>query len=157
MRLLHNKQVTQAMHKDYVFLCPISNEILPLPHADYLALIRKEKALPQYAGQQIRLAILYVSMENGQPVKAINATYGLLDFDAHGWASPHSGSFSQEQNRAFWQAVEQSTYKDVDYDPQIQKLRRAMHDEFSWVPSEKEQRMMLDWIFRPAGAHPGVE
>lgn len=139
---------------DYVFLCPAPNEILPLPHAGYLALMRKEKMLPQYAGQQIRLAIFYVAMENGQPVKAANATYSLLDFDEQGYASPHGGSFSQEQNRAFWQAVEQSAYDDVDYDPQVQKLRRAMHDEFAWTPSEKEQRMMLGHIFSGNAAAP---
>lgn len=141
------------MYKDYVFLCPISNEVLPLSHEDYLALMHRQKLLPHYAGQQIRIAIIYVAMENTQPVKAVNATYGLLDFDDQGLASPHGGSFTRQQNQAFWQAVEQSSYDDVDYDPQVQKLRRAMHDEFSWVPSEKEQRMMMNRIFGKSDSH----
>jgi hypothetical protein len=136
-----------GMFKDFVFLCPSSNEVEPISHAHYLELVHRQKVLPEYTGRQIRLAIFYVAMENGQPVKAVNATYGLLDVDDEGFVSPHSGGFSLEQNRAFWKAVENSPYKDVDYDPQVQKARRAMHDEFSWVPSEKEQRMMLDQIF----------
>jgi hypothetical protein len=136
------------MHKDYVFLCPSPNEVVPVPHDVYVALMRKQQSLTQHAGQQVRLAILYVAMHDGRPVEAVNAHYSLLDFDEAGYASPHGGSFSPEQNQAFWQAVEQSRYDDVDYDPQVQKLRREMHDEFSWVPSQKEQSLMLDIIFR---------
>lgn len=139
------------MHKDFVFLCPAPDEIVPLAHSDFVALMQGEKALPQYAGRQIRLAILYVAMQDGQPQKAVNATHALLDFDSQGYASPHSGNFSREQNRAFWRAVTQSTYDDVDEDPQIQKLRQEMHDEFSWMPSEREQRLMLDNIFPHQG------
>lgn len=139
------------MHKDFFFLCPAPNEVLPLAQPDYLALIRREQSRPEYAGRQIRLAILYVAMEGNQPRKAVNATHALLDFDGQGYASPHGGNFSQDQNHAFWQAVAQSSYDDVDDDPQVQKLRQEMHDEFSWMPSEKEQRLMLDSIFHSEG------
>lgn len=142
------------MHKDYVFLCPAPDEVVPLPHSDYVALMHKAQALPQYAGRQIRLAILYVAMQDGQPQKAVNATHALLDFDDQGYASPHGGNFSQEQNRAFWQAVAQSTYDDVDEDPEVQKLRQEMRDEFSWMPSEREQRLMLDNIFHQSPSKP---
>lgn len=137
-----------AAYKDYVFLCPSSNEIELIPHGRYLMLMRKQKVLLQYAGQQIRVAIFYVAMQNEKPVKAVNATYGLLDFDDEGYASPHAGDFSLEQNRAFYEAVEKSAYDDVDYDPEVQKLRRTMQDEFSWAPSEKERRLMLNMVFK---------
>lgn len=140
--------MNKPLYKDYVFLCPSSNEVEPIPHEHYLMLMHKQKALPQYAGQHIRVAIFYVTMDGEKPIKAVNATYGLLDFDNEGYASPHAGHFSPEQNRAFYEAVQKSAYEDVDYDPEVQRLRRAMQDEFSWAPSDKEQRIMLNMIFK---------
>jgi len=138
------------MHQDYVFLLPAPNEIVALPHARYVELVQGRLALPQYAGQQIRLGIVYVRMRNGQPAQAVNTTFSLLDFDATGHARPHPGKFSLEQNHAFYEAVRNSPYEDVDYDPEVQALRRTLRDEFAWTPSDKEQRLMLDHIFASA-------
>lgn len=143
--------MNQPAYKDYVFLCPSSNDVEPIDHALYLALMQKREALPQYAGQQIRLALVYVAMQGEKPFKAVNATYGLLDFDDAGYASPHAGDFSLPQNRAFYEAVQKSAYDDVDYDPEVQRLRRVLRDEFSWLPSDKEQRMMMEYIFQQCG------
>lgn len=133
--------------KSYIFFLPESGEILFISQPAYVALVRGEITMHEYAGRRMRVADLYVVLQENTPVEVENETYSFLYFDDAGRAHAHHGSFSLEQNRAFYRAALGSQYSDIDCDPEIRKVREGMGDEFSWLPTDREREEMHFMIF----------
>jgi hypothetical protein len=132
----------QSMHQTQIFIVLDTGQIEPVLHSQYLKLLRGELALPEYANQTVRIADWYVVVEAGRPVSLHNETYSLLHFDENGrvrWPQERHG---ERANRAFYNALMSSTYSDPDDDPAVQRLRRELHSEYAWRPSDEELKTL---------------
>lgn len=109
--------------------------------------MHRKEAMPQFSRQSVKVAVFYVEMEKSHPVAVINGTYNLFKFDEAGFADLNAPKHSFQDNRAFYEAVRQSRFEDIDCDPAIQKLRTQLGEEFSWVPTDEELQFMLQHIF----------
>lgn len=133
-------------YQDFVFLKPQTGELKKIPHSDYVALTHREKVLPEYGGQTLRIAVLYATVEKNKPCHIKNATYSLIRFDENGFADSHFDANSIEDNCAFYRAVADSDFDDIDCDPEIKKIRTKLGQEFSWHPTQKELEEMISMI-----------
>lgn len=104
-----------ARHASYAFLLDDAGEVHPLPHQIYVALVRGEAAVPQFAGKILRLAEWYVRLRDDAPEAVVNETYVLVRIDADGranWSAspalhPHRpGSGEAAENGALPSAAE---------------------------------------------------
>jgi hypothetical protein len=75
------------MYKTIIFFMNGPGTPERIPRDDYVGVARGEKLLPQYAGQQVRVADWYVRMDGERPAGIENETYSFLDFDATGHAA----------------------------------------------------------------------
>lgn len=137
-------------YEDYVFFKREGEGLQQEPHERYVALMHRTQPMPEYAKQHVHVAIFYVEMNNSRPAEVVNANYSLLEFDEAGFADPHTAKHSIEDNRAFFAAVRNSNFDNIDCDPEIQKLRAKLGDEFSWVPTDQELSFMVQRIFSSA-------
>lgn len=79
-----------ARHASYAFLLDDTGGVHPLPHRVYVALVRGEAAVPQFAGRTLRLAEWYLRLHDDEPATVVNETYALLTIDRDGradWAA----------------------------------------------------------------------
>lgn len=133
-------------YQDFVFFKLANGNFQKIPHQDYVALMHRDKTMAEYAGQTLRIALLYVAVQQDQPCRVENGTYSLLRFDETGYADAHFTGNSLEDNHAFYLAVEKSQFDNIDCDPNIQKLRTQLGQEFSWYPTEEELQAMSAMI-----------
>jgi hypothetical protein len=134
-------------YQDYIFFKLDDESILNITHANYVDLVQGYTTMPEFAGLKLQMADLYVSIKNDKPERIVNGTYSFLNFDQYGHADPHFKGNSLEDNKAFYDAVFNSKYSEIDYDPAIQKVRIQIGDAFSWIPTEVEMKKMNDQIF----------
>jgi hypothetical protein len=135
------------MYSSYIFFMSDYGKIKPVPREEYVALVRGEVAMPEYAEKRIRVADFYVAVKGASPKEIENETYSFLTFDKAGYANAHHGGFSMEENRDFYRAALNSPYADIDCDSEIQKVRERIGDEFSWLPTDEEKKKMHAVIF----------
>lgn len=133
-------------HHSFILFMLDDGEVKHIPQAIYVALIRSEIVMQEYAGKRIRVADLFIAIGEGTPSRIDNETYSYLYFDEDGYADSHHGSFSIEENRAFYNRALNSPYSNIDYDPEVQKIRKELGDDFSWRPTEEERKRMLEFI-----------
>ena len=137
----------KAIHQDFVFFRTSDGLTRLFPHQSFIALVQKRTKLPEYAGQKLRVAILYVALKDNAPVRVVNEAYSFLFFDKKGYADPHHGRFPIEDNNRFYDAAVNSAYSNIDYDPHVIEVRQTIGDEFSWLPTDDERIKMHDLIF----------
>jgi len=104
-----------AHHASYAFLLDEHGAVHPLPHRVYVALVRGEAAVPQFAGQTLRLAEWYVRLRTDEPESVVNETYALLAIDRTGradWSvtpgqaqAPEAAALPSEAERERMQAL----------------------------------------------------
>ena len=135
-------------YQDYIFFKLNDESILNITHENYIDLVQGRTTMPAFAGQKLQMADLYVSIKNGKPDRIVNGTYSFLRFDQQGHADPHFDGNSLKENKVFYDAVLNSTYSDIDYDPAVQKVRGQIGDDFSWIPTELEMKNMHAQIFQ---------
>jgi hypothetical protein len=135
-------------HQSYIFLLPDGQEIRCIPRSLYVALVRRETGMPEYAGERVRVADLYAAIQGEKPVEIVNGTYSFLCFDKAGNADPHRGDFSLDENKAFYDAAVNSRRADIDCDPEVQKVRQRVGDTFSWLPTSKERDALYAMVCR---------
>lgn len=76
-------------HASRIFLLD-GDRVIPLDHVRYVALVEGKSALPEFAGQRLRLVDWYVRMDEGKPRAIVNETRGWLVFDREGRLDPHA-------------------------------------------------------------------
>jgi hypothetical protein len=141
------EDVSNFMHQSYIFFLLEDGEIQAIPRPTYVAAMRGQIALRDYVGRRIRIADLYVLLQDGAPAEIENETYSFLYFDENGHADPRGGNYSLDENHEFYQAAFNSQYSNIDCDPQIQKVRESIGDVFSWLPTDEERERMRRLIF----------
>lgn len=108
-----------ARHASYAFLLDESGEVHPLPHQVYVALVRGEAAVPQFAGQTLHLAEWYLRLHGDEPAAVANETYALLSIDHEGRAdwhatpAPRPGTAAASDNPALPSAAERQRMQAV--------------------------------------------
>lgn len=73
-------------YASYAFLLDDEGHVHPLPHRIYVALVRGEAAVPEFAGKTLRLAEWYVRVIAETPQTVVNETYVPLTIDQDGRA-----------------------------------------------------------------------
>ncbi len=76
-------------HKSYLFYL-IDDEVIPIIHDCYVLLVKGETVAPEFVGQTLRLADLYVHMDDEVPKQVVNETYSWLVFDEFGRLDLHA-------------------------------------------------------------------
>ena len=76
-------------YKSYQFYL-IDDEVMPIVHDCYALLVKGEAIASKFAGQALRLADLYVRMDDEVPKQVVNETYSWLVFDAFGRLDLHA-------------------------------------------------------------------
>lgn len=135
------------MHQSYIFFFTNDGQIRAIPSSTYVSLVRGEIFMDQYAGMKVRVADMYVAVEDGRPCKIENETYSFLYFDESGQADPHNGVNTIEENRAFYAAASNSPYSKIDCDPKVQKIREVAGKDLSWLPTDEERTQLEQSIF----------
>jgi hypothetical protein len=118
-------------YASYVFLLGEDGSSHAVPHALYVALVRRQATAPAWAGHTLRLADWYVRLQGGEPDTVVNETYHLVRFDAQGqvdWtatpaARPHRPRVEAVAEDAAWPtATEHSRMRSLLFggpDPQL--------------------------------------
>jgi hypothetical protein len=133
-------------HHSFILFTLDDGTIKHIPQTNYVALVRKELVMQEFAGKRLHVADLYVALDEGVAPKIDNETYSYLYFDEDGYADPHHGGFSIKENRAFYDRALNSPYSNIGDDPEVQKIRKEIGDDFSWRPTEEERKRMLEFI-----------
>lgn len=108
-----------ARHASRAFLLDDAGGIHPLPHGIYVALVRGEAAVPQFAGRTLRLAEWYLRLHDDEPAAVVNETYALLSIDRDGradWSAtpaPRPGTAAASDNPALPSAAERQRMQGV--------------------------------------------
>jgi hypothetical protein len=135
------------MHQSYIFFLTDNGEIQAIPQSTYVAAMRGEITLHEYVGRRIRVADFYVLLQDGAPAEIENETYSFLYFDGAGQADPRGARFSLDENHEFYQAALHSRFFNIDCDPQVQKVRENIGDDFSWLPTDDEREKLHGMVF----------
>lgn len=118
-----------ASARHAAFLLDDAGEVHPLPHQVYVALVRGEAAVPQFAGKTLRLAEWYLRLRGDEPVAVVNETYARLSIDRDGRADWHAtpapppGTAAASDNLALPSAAER------------QRMQAALFAEPSAAPA----------------------
>lgn len=111
-----------ARHASYAFLLDEAGEVHPLPHQVYVALVRGEAAVPQFAGRTLRLAEWYVRLHDEEPEAVVNETYVPIRIGPEGhadWSASSAldacrhGSQKAAENAALPNAMERERMRDL--------------------------------------------
>ena len=76
-------------HKSYLFYL-IDDEVMPIVHDYYVLLVKGEATASEFARQTLRLADLYVRMEDEVPKQVVNENYSWQVFDELGRLDLHA-------------------------------------------------------------------
>ena len=125
-------------YENRVFFRLNDRSLMPIKYEDYVSLMHRRQPMPEYAGQQIRLAIFYLEMTETVPATVINAAYELLELDEDGFPAKLPRKYSRRNNREFFATLADSDYDNIDCDPEIRQLREKLGGDFSWVPTMDE-------------------
>ena len=101
------------------------------------------EAMPEYAGQRLRCAMVYVQLADRKPVEVVRIDYMVLPLDTEGRVD------SDLQSRKMMLAGEMFGFgmtgtaeRVVDFGPYLaEKQYRA---EYKWKPTENEERALVD-------------
>lgn len=96
-------------YASYAFLLDDAGTVHPLPHHVYLALVRGEAAVPEFAGKTLRLAEWYVRLQAAAPETVVNETYVPLTIDPKGranWSAPVPAEVVQDPD-ATWPTADE--------------------------------------------------
>ena len=95
-------------HETRLFLVGEGRSVQPLAHERYVALMRNEAAVPEFAGRRFILVDWYLRIVGGQPEAVVNETCTWLVFGAQGRLDLHAALAIQEDaapSEAQWAQV----------------------------------------------------
>ena len=122
-----------------IFIIEEDNTIKRLPLARFERLLKRDpnESQPQYAGKQVRYALIVVNLVNRMPIEVIRDEFAYLDFDEEGRLK--TSEHEKRENLAFdmlsFISLEQQDKRVIDARHKFAKKR--YFDEYRWDPSEK--------------------
>ncbi|HRE72820.1 MAG TPA: hypothetical protein PLC14_20230 [Accumulibacter sp.] len=101
------------------------------------------EAMPEYAGQRVRCAMVYVQLADRKPVEVVRIDYRLLPLDPDGRLDADLQSRKMMlAGEMFGRGIAGTSERVVDFGPYLaEKQYRA---EYKWKPTENEERALVD-------------
>jgi hypothetical protein len=101
------------------------------------------EAMPEYAGQRIRCAMVYVQLADRKPVEVVRIDYMVLPLDPEGRVDADLQSRKMMlAGEMFGFGMTGTAERVVDFGPYLaEKQYRA---EYKWKPTENEERALVD-------------
>ena len=101
------------------------------------------EAMPEYAGQRIRCAMVYVQLADRKPVEVVRIDYVVLPLDPEGRLDADLQSRKMMlAGEMFGFGMTGTAERVVDFGPYLaEKQYRA---EYKWKPTENEERALVD-------------
>ena len=101
------------------------------------------EAMPEYAGQRLRCAMVYVQLADRKPVEVVRIDYRLLPLDPDGRLDADLQSRKMMlAGEMFGRGIAGTSERVVDFGPYLaEKQYRA---EYKWKPTENEERALVD-------------
>ena len=101
------------------------------------------EAMPEYAGQRLRCAMVYVQLANRKPVEVVRIDYMVLPLDPEGRLDADLQSRKMMlAGEMFGFGMTGTAERVVDFGPYLaEKQYRA---EYKWKPTENEERALVD-------------
>ena len=101
------------------------------------------EAMPEYVGQRIRCAMVYVQLADRKPVEVVRIDYMVLPLDPEGRLDADLQSRKMMlAGEMFGFGMTGTAERVVDFGPYLaEKQYRA---EYKWKPTENEERALVD-------------
>lgn len=101
------------------------------------------EAMPEYAGQRLRCAMVYVQLADRKPVEVVRIDYMVLPLDPEGRLDADLQSRKMMlAGEMFGFGMTGTAERVVDFGPYLaEKQYRA---EYKWKPTENEERALVD-------------
>jgi hypothetical protein len=101
------------------------------------------EAMPEYAGQRLRCAMVYVQLANRKPVEVVRIDYMVLPLDPEGRLDADLQSRKMMlAGEMFGFGMTGTAERVVDFGPYLaEKQYRA---EYKWKPTDNEERALVD-------------
>ncbi|HRE72632.1 hypothetical protein [Accumulibacter sp.] len=116
---------------------------VPLRRFDRLFDRDFNEAMPEYAGQRVRCAMVYVELADRKPVEVVRIDYMVLPLDPEGRVDADLQSRKlMLAGEMFGFGMTGTAERVVDFGPYLaEKQYRA---EYKWKPTENEERALVD-------------
>lgn len=99
----------------------------------------KDKPIPAYAGQRIKIAMLFLRTQNRKPISIRRIEYSIVFFDS-------KGCIDQDQVReAMHMAANSAEWFGAEPQDVLTRLKPSLarlkyRDKFSWIPTKEEKQ-----------------
>jgi len=121
------------------------DRIIPVSQRRFERLVDRDlnEAMPEYAGQRIRCAMVYVQLADRKPVEVVRIDYMVLPLDPEGRLDADLQSRKMMlAGEMFGFGMTGTAERVVDFGPYLaEKQYRA---EYKWKPTENEERALVD-------------
>jgi hypothetical protein len=121
------------------------DRIIPVSQRRFERLVDRDlnEAMPEYAGQRIRCAMVYVQLADRKPVEVVRIDYMLLPLDPEGRLDADLQSRKMMlAGEMFGFGMTGTAERVVDFGPYLaEKQYRA---EYKWKPTENEERALVE-------------
>ena len=121
------------------------DRIIPVSQRRFERLVDRDlnEAMPEYAGQRIRCAMVYVQLADRKPVEVVRIDYMLLPLDPEGRLDADLQSRKiMLAGAMFGRGIAGTSERVVDFGPYL--AERQYHAEYNWTPTENEERVLVD-------------
>jgi hypothetical protein len=99
--------------------------------------------MPEYAGQRVRCAMVYVELADRKPVEVVRIDYMLLPLDPEGRLDANLQSRKLIlAGKMFGFGMTGTAERVVDFGPYL--AEKQYHAEYKWKPTENEKRALVD-------------
>jgi len=101
------------------------------------------EAMPEYAGQRLRCAMVYVQLADRKPVEVVRIDYMVLPLDPEGRLDADLQSRKMMlAGEMFGRGIAGTAERVVDFGPYL--AERQYHAEYNWTPTANEERVLVD-------------
>lgn len=101
------------------------------------------EAMPEYAGQRVRCAMVYVQLADRKPVEVVRIDYMVLPLDPDGRLDADLQSRQMMlAGEMFGRGITGTPERVVEFGPYL--AERQYHAAFKWKPTENEERALVD-------------
>ena len=101
------------------------------------------EAMPEYAGQRIRCAMVYVQLADRKPLEVVRIDYMVLPLDPEGRVDADLQSRKMMlAGEMFGFGMTGTAERVVDFGPYL--AEKQYHAEYKWKPTENEKRALVD-------------
>ena len=101
------------------------------------------EAMPEYAGQRLRCAMVYVQLADRKPVEVVRIDYMVLPLDPEGRVDADLQSRKMMlAGEMFGFGMTGTAERVVDFGPYL--AEKQYHAEYKWKPTENEKRALVD-------------